>query len=180
MLINNIFQFIYGDAHGIGYLLDPRYVDAKMDKQLKGEIEEFLFNFPLKTADISQEEEKAQIYRQLTEYIISANGEKNRRSFRFQMLIQKRKSTLEYWLTDGLVWPALQKIAIKVFTMAASSASSERNFSTFGFIHSKLRNLLSSETVRKLVFVKTNANEVDWCPEDETDDTETTEEALED
>ena len=90
MLINNIFQFIYGDAHGIGYLLDPRYVGAKMDKQLKGEIEEFLFNFPLKTADISQEEEKAQIYRQLTEYIISANGEKNRRSFRFQIWFRKK------------------------------------------------------------------------------------------
>ena len=109
MLVKDRFQFIYGDAHEIGYLLDPRYVGAKMDKQLKGEIEEFLFNFPLKTADISQEEEKAQIYRQLTEYIISANGEKNRRSFRFQMLVQKRKFTLEYWLTDGLVWPALQK-----------------------------------------------------------------------
>ena len=64
--------------------------------------------------------------------------------------------------------------------MAASSASSERNFSTFGFIHSKLRNLLSSETVRKLVFVKTNANKVDWCPEDEMDDPVKTEEALED
>ena len=37
-----------------------------------------------------------------------------------------------------------------------STASSERNFSTFGFIHSKLRNQLSTETVRKLVFVKTN------------------------
>jgi len=48
-------------------------------------------------------------------------------------------------------WRLLQRIALKVFSMTASSASSERNFSTFGFIHSKLRNSLNSETVKKLV-----------------------------
>jgi hypothetical protein len=40
--------------------------------------------------------------------------------------------------------------------MAASSAASERNFSTFGFIHSKLQNRLGPEKVKKLVYVKTN------------------------
>jgi hypothetical protein len=42
------------------------------------------------------------------------------------------------------------------FTMATSSAASERNFSTFGFIHSKLRNFLSNGKVEKLVFMKQN------------------------
>jgi hypothetical protein len=41
--------------------------------------------------------------------------------------------------------------------MATTSAASERNFSTFGFIHSKLRNSLAAEKVIKLVvFIKTN------------------------
>jgi len=40
--------------------------------------------------------------------------------------------------------------------MSTSSAASERNFSTFGFVHSKLRNSLSIESVDKLVFIKTN------------------------
>lgn len=39
--------------------------------------------------------------------------------------------------------------------------TSERNFSTFGFVHSKLRNQLSTETVKKLVFVKSNVNQLD-------------------
>jgi hypothetical protein len=39
--------------------------------------------------------------------------------------------------------------------MATSSAASERNFSTFGFIHSKMRNSLAAEKVQKLVFSKT-------------------------
>ncbi len=40
--------------------------------------------------------------------------------------------------------------------MATSSAMSKRNFSTMGFIHSKLRNSLSAKTVEKLVFIKNN------------------------
>jgi hAT family C-terminal dimerisation region len=53
-------------------------------------------------------------------------------------------------------WPLLQQIALKVFSLATSSAASERNFSTFGFVHSKLRECLTAEKVEKLVYVKTN------------------------
>ncbi|KAH6586487.1 hypothetical protein BASA50_000442 [Batrachochytrium salamandrivorans] len=52
--------------------------------------------------------------------------------------------------------PELQKIAIKLFSMATSSAASERNFSTMGFIHTKFQNCLNVETVEKLVFIKSN------------------------
>ena len=47
-------------------------------------------------------------------------------------------------------------IATKLFSMATSSATAEQNFSTMGFIHSKLCNILSPKTVEKLVFVKSN------------------------
>jgi hypothetical protein len=40
--------------------------------------------------------------------------------------------------------------------MATSSATAEQNFSTMGFIHSKLCNILSPKTVEKLVFIKSN------------------------
>jgi hypothetical protein len=40
--------------------------------------------------------------------------------------------------------------------MAASSVASKRSFSTFGFIHTKLRNRLGPEKVKKLVYIKTN------------------------
>mmetsp|Transcript_18749 Transcript_18749/g.18853 ORF Transcript_18749/g.18853 Transcript_18749/m.18853 type:complete len:87 (+) Transcript_18749:543-803(+) len=45
---------------------------------------------------------------------------------------------------------------MKLFSLVTSSASSERNFSTMGYIHNKLRNSLSASTVQKLVYVKTN------------------------
>jgi hypothetical protein len=57
---------------------------------------------------------------------------------------------------DGTDYPMFHKIAIKLFTMATSSVASERNFSTMGFIHSKLRNALATKFVEKLVFIKSN------------------------
>jgi hAT family C-terminal dimerisation region len=53
--------------------------------------------------------------------------------------------------------------------MVTSSAASERGFSTMGFQHSKLRNRQGYEKVKKLIFIKTNAQQltdnqggVDW------------------
>ena len=57
---------------------------------------------------------------------------------------------------DGFEWPELQKIVTKLFSMATSSATAEQNFSTMGFIHSKLCNSLNPKTVEKLVFIKSN------------------------
>jgi hypothetical protein len=88
--------------------------------------------------------------------LIATTKEKNDNSFRFKMLMKGRKTPLQYWQSDGAEWPDLQKIGVKLFTLATSSASSERNFSTMGFVRSKLRNSLSTETVEKLVYIKTN------------------------
>ena len=147
-LIKSRFQYIYGDAHGVGYLLDPRYTGEKLEPKLREELEEFIVNFPL-DKEIPSQENKIATYRQLMEFFISANGHKARNSFHYKMLVQEQKSPLEYWLIYGTNWPLLQKIDKKVFSMAVSSTSSERNFSTFGFVHSKLRNQLAPETVKK-------------------------------
>jgi hypothetical protein len=72
------------------------------------------------------------------------------------MLQKRSKSPLQYWQVDGVSWPLLQQIALKVFSLATSSAASELNFSTFGFVHSKLRYCLTTEKAEKLVYSKTN------------------------
>lgn len=82
------------------------------------------------------------------------------------MLQKKKMTVLEYWQTDGNEWPMQKDVAMRVFAMVASSAASERNFSTFGFIHSKLRNCLSPTLVEKLVYIKANMQEL----EDQHDD----------
>ena len=91
------------------------------------------------------------LYVQFTDFQIQAKRDKDDNTFRFQMLSKKRNFSLQYWLTNGADWPELQKITLKIFILATSSAASERSFSTFGFIHSKLRNSLSTKLVEKLV-----------------------------
>ena len=71
-------------------------------------------------------------------------------------MLKGSKIPLEYWLVDGCEWPELQKMATKLFSMATSSATAKQNFSTMGFIHSKLCNSLSPKTVEKIVFIKSN------------------------
>ena len=111
-LIKERFQFIYGDAHGIGYLLDPRYIGEKMDPKLKSEIEDFLIQFPVESSDEVQDQKQA-IYTELLDYIVAASSEKKSNTFRYQTLVGKKKSILTYWLVDGKQWPLLQQIAIK-------------------------------------------------------------------
>ena len=75
-------------------------------------------------------------------------------------LIGQSKSVLQWWNADGTVWPLLQDLATCVFSMAASSAASERKFSSFGFIHTKLCNRLCPEKVAKLGYIKTNTAQI--------------------
>ena len=68
----------------------------------------------------------------------------------------KSMSVLMFWMSHGGPWPTLQILAKQVFSMVASSAASERNFSAFAFIHTKKWNCLSEASVVKLVYVRTN------------------------
>jgi hypothetical protein len=127
-----------------------------------------LINNPIDDVTPIDDGRKEKLYIQFTVYFISATKERQANSFRYQMLSKESKTVLQYWQTDGCQWAYLQSIAVRLFSMAtssaASSAASERNFSTMGFIHSKLRNSLSAKTVEKLVFIKSNMGAFYNCP----------------
>ena len=154
-LVQKRFDFMYGDAHGVFYLLDPRYLGGSMLRTLQKEIEDFIYKFPQKD-DTTSEARMEQLAQEYTAFRIEALGERQQCTFLFKM-IGKSKTVLQWWIADGTDWPLLQNLALHVFSMAASSAALERNFSTFGFIHSKLRNRLGPEKVKKLVYIKTNS-----------------------
>ena len=65
-------------------------------------------------------------------------------------------NVLMFWMSHGAPWPTLQILAKQVFSMVASSAASEPNFSAFVFVHTKKWNCLSEASVEKLVYVRTN------------------------
>lgn len=155
-LTNYRFEFMSSEAHGLSCILDPRYLGSYLSPATRLELEDILVNTPIDDDDPGDDERKEKLFVQMTEYLIAAAQEKETNSFRYKMLMKGSKTPRQYWLTDGTQWPDLQKIAIKLFSMATSSAASERNFSTMGFIHSKLRNKLSPSTVEKLVYIKCN------------------------
>ena len=66
------------------------------------------------------------------------------------------KIPYQYWKLDGEEWILLQDMAKKPFTMGTSSAALEINFYIVGFIHTKLRNRLSTVSVENMVYVNTN------------------------
>ena len=63
---------------------------------------------------------------------------------------------VKWWSNHGQSIPLLQKIALKLLNQPASSSCCERNWSTYGFIHSMKRNKLTPERAEDLVFVHCN------------------------
>ncbi|KAE8907400.1 hypothetical protein PF003_g8620 [Phytophthora fragariae] len=157
------FTLIYGPAHGIANLLDPRYISDGMPTDFRRGVEDMLFGFPDADGTCTQDR-SIQIIREYTQFRVEAVAQRERGDLRFDILGARgddgvvQKSILQYWQSDCTGWPVLRRIASKVFTMASSSAASERNFSTFGMVHTKNRNRLLPDKVMKLVYIKTNAS----------------------
>jgi len=62
----------------------------------------------------------------------------------------------DWWVLFGGDTPELQKFAIRIVLQCVSSSGCERNWSTFALVHTKLRNRLGYEKLRKLVYVRHN------------------------
>jgi hypothetical protein len=74
---------------------------------------------------------------------------------------------------SGYSTPALQKLAIRLVSQCASATGCERNWSTFAFIHTKVRNRLTYENLHKLVYINYNLriqNSIDGCSQHDDDD----------
>ncbi|GJN25599.1 hypothetical protein PR202_gb13445 [Eleusine coracana subsp. coracana] len=63
---------------------------------------------------------------------------------------------LQWWGTYGARTPELKELAFKLLGQPASSSCCERNWSTYGFIHSLRRNKLTPERAEDLVYVHNN------------------------
>ena len=141
-LLDQRFEFLYGDAHGVAYLLDPRYLEDGIDEVQNGDfkdtLENFINNFPPNDEEESSQERKTQMCKEYVAFVINSRSIRQKKTVVYQSMVSKDLSVLDFWLTTGTRWPLLRELALKVFNLVASSAASERNFSTTGFIHSKL------------------------------------------
>lgn len=190
------FNFLYGDAHGIAYLLDPRYIGEGLNADVRKNIEDVIFDLPLSVLDRSggeggggasggaragmssssgggptqgpsdaggdddDDERKMEIAQQLTEFVIDATREKNSQSFRYTLLRKKKKSALQYWLTDGQRWPLLQRVACEVLSLPSSTLVAQQRVASasasVGAVPAELQASLSSTALAKLLYVRVN------------------------
>ena len=73
--------------------------------------------------------------------------------------IKLSENPLNWWKSKEAQYPKLAKVAKKYLCAPATSASSERVFSTAGFISQDRRNRISPEKVDKVIFLHNNMKE---------------------
>ncbi len=61
-----------------------------------------------------------------------------------------------WWVNYGASAPLLQSIALKLLVQPSSSSCSERNWSTYSFVHSAKRNKMTPKRAEDLVFIHSN------------------------
>jgi hypothetical protein len=98
VLTQRRFQFMYGVAHGLSYLLDPRHIGDRLPADSRSSLEEVLINSPIDDVTPIDDGRKEKLYIQFTAYFISATKERQVNSFRYQMvskgLAKRRGSSL--------------------------------------------------------------------------------------
>ena len=148
-LVKQRWDFILTESMGAAYMLTPKfsidgfYVDHdKMDiiEHIK-KIVQYLN--PIKAREVESE---------FAKYInMLSNLPANKKEMIYQMNVKS------FWNIFGKKeYPGLFVCASHVFDMVASSAASERIWSAFGFIHSKLRNRLTTTKVEKIISIYVN------------------------
>ncbi|KAG8387950.1 hypothetical protein BUALT_Bualt02G0074500 [Buddleja alternifolia] len=63
---------------------------------------------------------------------------------------------MQWWLVHGSRAPHLQSISMKLCGQVSSSSCCERNWSTYSFMHSRMRNQITPQSAQDLIFVHNN------------------------
>ncbi|GES99673.1 zinc finger BED domain-containing protein 1-like [Rhizophagus clarus] len=163
-LIDNRFEFVFHPAMAIANLLDPNFHGKSLGPT---DFETIIISYIEKVYTF---EEAAHIYGVMQKYIAKTDefsGALLRASIEYSSPISWWKSNFTH------KFPVVVELACRVLSIPTSSAAAERNWSNFGFIHSKLRARLNNNRVKKLVAIYQNLRihkeikEDNWFEEDE-------------
>jgi hypothetical protein len=121
-LVQKRMELMYGDAHGIAYLLDPQYLGVGMSVEMQLKIEDLIVAHPSEAFNvIPTREEQQSVYEDYTNFRISVLEMKHSASISAEML--QSIGPLKFWLSHCDSYPSLQRLAKQVFSMVASSAA---------------------------------------------------------
>jgi hypothetical protein len=123
--------------HYLAYLLNPKFAGARLNKEELDQVFEYLSNTnPNFLATVMDYKAQRGVFL----------------PYRFKDCVVRNVNTMSWWDTVDVSSDFLLFVKA-LMTAVSSSASIERVFSTFGLVHSKLRNRLGVEKAGKLVFI---------------------------
>jgi hypothetical protein len=151
--INRRWELVHSPIHSAGLLLDPEYRlhDYSWNRDIQGDWE-VVVNKMIGSGP-GQQPLRDLVTCQLVEYRDGTGPFADVTIFASASTLPAHK----WWRVFGrAAAPELAKIAVKVLAQVASSSCCERNWSTFSFIHSKLRNRMSVKLAEDLVYIHSN------------------------
>ena len=146
-LIQKRWEYSYHPIMMATYMLDPCFLEESRNKNIEATGYTEFTKFTDKSFD---QEKSAKLFIELVKFRQKISPYDNE-----TIWISSSNLSPSIWWQS---WPnsELQQLAIKILSIPTSSAAAERNFSTFGFIHNKIRNRLCNERVKKLVYIYGN------------------------
>lgn len=144
--VRNRWDFIKHDVHALGYALDPENWDVD----------------PLGNAEVSEGFHRMleRIYGDDTathDKVIDQYAKYANKQGIFAVAAVQRKakdmSATQWWRQFGGTTPELRGLATKITAQVGASSASERNWSTYDFVHNKRRNRLHPDRANDLVYV---------------------------
>ncbi|XP_050295198.1 uncharacterized protein LOC126735293 [Anthonomus grandis grandis] len=145
------------DTHNAAYVLEPRYKGGNLTPDELQRATNLIIQLSLDKSEVD-------VIGEISNFRAATNEFNNGIIW---IAVKSTKSVCKTSsdITPSTWWESWQKksvlhdVAIKLLKIPASSASCERNWSTWGVLHSKLRNRLTG----KLVYVKYNLNIINKC-----------------
>ena len=141
----------------LAYVLDLVYTGKKMSLKEVDEAETLMMKTPKLNGEQLNTTEEKKLIAELGEFKAYAVELEKNYEMKFNSLVSRQTIPIAWWSSTGeRYYSTLADLAIRVFTCLATSAAAERSFSAMGFLHSDLRNSLSTEKVNMLTYVKMN------------------------
>lgn len=139
----------HSPLHSAAFLLDPEYWAMDLNELDEEVLEDF---YDVISRWFSNSDEQAAAVTELTKYKLK----EGRFSMNFVQKLATEQPAWKWWLLNGGSAPLLRRLAIQVLAQCASNSSSERNWSTYKYVHSTCRNRLLSSRADKLVYLYCN------------------------
>jgi hypothetical protein len=139
---------LHVDLHAAAFTLDPEFhghESRRTDLELKA-------GFHAVLGRMLSEEAQIRALKQHTEYSSKDGVWGHDVTWKLAKVVPAHA----WWMEYSAAAPDLAEVAIRVLSQVSSACCCERNWSTYDFIHSKLRNRLTPARAESLVYVFSN------------------------